>query len=90
MSYKSMLLLAAAALVPSGAIAQTPAPLTLGEAEYYTAPAVNYLVFSNWYDGLFADSKISGVEIIQQDRASQPMATYACQQPRANGMRRVA
>ncbi|GGO91096.1 glycoside hydrolase family 9 protein [Stakelama pacifica] len=67
MSYKSMLLLAAAALVPSGAIAQTPAPLTLGEAEYYTAPAVNYLVFSNWYDGLFADSKISGVEIIQQD-----------------------
>ncbi|MBW8883139.1 MAG: glycoside hydrolase, partial [Asticcacaulis sp.] len=24
------------------------------------------LVFSNWYDGLFSDSKISGVELIQQ------------------------
>lgn len=39
---------------------------TLGDAGYYEAPAVNVLVFSNWYDGLFADSKISGVEIIQQ------------------------
>ncbi|WNO54028.1 glycoside hydrolase family 9 protein [Stakelama saccharophila] len=35
-------------------------------ADYYTAPAVNVLVFSNWYDGLFADSKISGIEIIEQ------------------------
>ena len=40
--------------------------LELGEAEYYEASGVNWLVFSNWYDGLFADSKISGVELIQQ------------------------
>src|SRR3546814_5122099 len=40
--------------------------LTLGDAGYYEAPAVNWLVFSNWYDGLFADAKISGVELIQQ------------------------
>lgn len=40
--------------------------MTLNAAGYYEAPAVNVLVFSNWYDGLFADSKISGVEIIQQ------------------------
>ncbi|MBO9579277.1 MAG: glycoside hydrolase family 9 protein [Sphingobium sp.] len=40
----------------------------LGPAGYLEAPAVNVLVFSNWYDGLFADSKISGVEIIQQDQ----------------------
>ncbi|MCW2365882.1 hypothetical protein M2341_001329 [Sphingobium sp. B7D2B] len=42
--------------------------LRLGDSGYFEAPAANVLVFSNWYDGLFADSKISGVEIIQQDR----------------------
>ncbi len=46
--------------------ARTSADLTLNAAGYYEAPAANVLVFSNWYDGLFADSKISGVEIIQQ------------------------
>ncbi|WP_254062741.1 glycoside hydrolase family 9 protein [Caulobacter sp. S45] len=40
--------------------------LKLGAAGYYEAPGVNVLVFSNWYDGLFADAKISGVELIQQ------------------------
>jgi endoglucanase len=40
--------------------------MTLNGAGYYEVPAANVLVFSNWYDGLFADSKISGVEIIQQ------------------------
>lgn len=57
------------ALAVAGVHAQTmnqPA-LTLGDAGYYEAPAVNWLVFSNWYDGLFADAKISGVELIQQD-----------------------
>ena len=43
------------------------APLRLGAAGYYEAPGVNWLVFSNWYDGLFADAKMSGVELIQQD-----------------------
>ena len=45
----------------------SPAPLRLGPAGYYEAPGVNWLVFSNWYDGLFADAKMSGVELIQQD-----------------------
>jgi hypothetical protein len=51
--------LAAAASAP----AATP---RLGPDGYYQAPGVDILVFSNWYDGLFADSKISGVELIQQ------------------------
>jgi len=57
-------LLAATAL--SGAALAQNAPITLGEQGYFESPGVNVLVFSNWYDGLFADSKISGVEIIQQ------------------------
>ncbi|MCP9199104.1 glycoside hydrolase family 9 protein [Gramella sp. GC03-9] len=40
--------------------------LELNEAEYFEAPGVNILAFSNWYNGLFSDSKISGIEIIQQ------------------------
>lgn len=55
-----------AASAPS-AMAQDSA-LQLGKAGYFEAPGANVLVFNNWYDGLFADSKISGVEIIQQDR----------------------
>ncbi len=38
--------------------------LTLNEQEYFAARGVNLLVYSNWYDGLFSDSKISGVELI--------------------------
>jgi hypothetical protein len=40
--------------------------IALGEAGYFEARGVNVLVFSNWYDGLFADAKHSGVELIQQ------------------------
>lgn len=40
--------------------------ITLGDAGYFEARGVNVLVFSNWYDGLFADAKHSGVELIQQ------------------------
>ncbi|WP_448659932.1 glycoside hydrolase family 9 protein [Sphingomonas sp. CJ99] len=40
--------------------------LTLSDQEYLEARGVNWLVFSNWYDGLFADAKHSGVELIQQ------------------------
>ncbi|WBY06291.1 glycoside hydrolase family 9 protein [Sphingomonas sp. 7/4-4] len=57
------LLASAAGLAPPAA-AQTD--LRLNEAGYFEARGVNVLVFSNWYDGLFADSKISGVEIVQQ------------------------
>lgn len=57
------LLASAVALAPP-AFAQTD--LRLNEAGYFEARGVDVLVFSNWYDGLFADSKISGVEIVQQ------------------------
>ncbi|QJR82774.1 glycoside hydrolase family 9 protein [Alteromonas pelagimontana] len=40
------------------------ASLTLNEKEYFETQGLNILVFSNWYNGLFGDSKISGVEVI--------------------------
>ena len=55
-----------AGVTPIGTAFAQQAPLRLGEAGYFESPGVNVLVFSNWYDGLFADAKISGVEIIQQ------------------------
>lgn len=36
----------------------------LHEKEYFEKQGVNLLVFSNWYNGLFSDSKISGIELI--------------------------
>ncbi|QIK77870.1 glycoside hydrolase [Sphingomonas piscis] len=47
--------------VPAGA--QT---LTANKAGYVGTRGVDYFTFTNWYDGLFADAKISGVEIVQQ------------------------
>ena len=38
--------------------------LELNDLDYYEATGVNVIVFSNWYDGLFSDSKISGIELI--------------------------
>ena len=38
--------------------------LALNDSEYFEAPGLNVLVFSNWYDGLFSDAKISGVELV--------------------------
>ena len=60
-------LVGVAVAVPHGARAQEQhEPLRLAESGYFEAPAVNVLVFSNWYDGLFADAKHSGVELVQQ------------------------
>ena len=56
----------AATAVSASALAAPPAALSWSPAGYYEARGVNWLVFSNWYDGLFADSKISGIELIQQ------------------------
>lgn len=42
--------------------------LHINDREYFEAPAVNIMAFSNWYDGLFADAKIGGVEIIQRGK----------------------
>lgn len=46
---------------PAGAKTAQPG---LNDKEYFEAQGLNVLVFSNWYDGLFSDAKISGVEII--------------------------
>jgi len=61
--FGASVLAAAMALFPPSASAQE---LALNEAGYFEARGVNYLIFSNWYDGLFADAKISGVEIVHQ------------------------
>ena len=55
------------AMVETAAPAETkatPAESTLTEAGYFSEPGLDLLVFSNWYDSLFSDAKISGVEII--------------------------
>jgi len=44
--------------------AQAKGDLTLNDKDYFEKPGLNVLVFSNWYDGLFSDSKTSGVELI--------------------------
>lgn len=47
---------------------QTSPPMKINDSEYFEAPGANILVYSNWYDGLFSDSKISGIEIIQHGK----------------------
>ncbi len=41
--------------------------LKLNTGEYFEARGLNVLVFSNWYNDNFSDSKISGVEIIHHE-----------------------
>jgi len=38
--------------------------LRLNDSSYFETQGLNILVFSNWYDNLFDDAKISGAEII--------------------------
>lgn len=38
--------------------------LVLNDKDNFEQQGLNVLVFSNWYDGLFSDSKTSGVELI--------------------------
>src|SRR3954466_9266332 len=38
--------------------------LRLNDKDYFEEQGLNVLVFSNWYDGLFSDSKTSGIELI--------------------------
>ncbi len=57
------------ACVAAGALIATTVsaePLKLNDKGYLETRGVNVLVFSNWYDSLFSDSKISGVELVQQ------------------------
>ncbi|USI75025.1 glycoside hydrolase family 9 protein [Sphingomonas morindae] len=60
------LALAAAASLASAA-PPAPASLTLNDQGYYEAPGVDWLSFNNANEGLFADAKMSGIELIQQD-----------------------
>ncbi len=41
--------------------------LSLNELGYFESQGINVLVFNNWYNGLFSDSKMSGVEIIHHE-----------------------
>lgn len=68
MKSKSLRALIGASLlaIAAPALAQDQAAIHLSDQGYYETDGVNVLVFSNWYDGLFADAKISGVELIQQ------------------------
>jgi len=51
-------------LLSSPLFARESLPFELSKNEYFETPGVNVLVFSNWYNGLFDDSKISGIELI--------------------------
>jgi len=44
--------------------AAEPVNLQLNDKDYFETRGLDVLVFSNWYDGLFSDSKISGIELI--------------------------
>jgi endoglucanase len=52
------------AILVGGAAQAADDALQLNDLDYYEATGVNVVVFSNWYDGLFSDSKISGIELI--------------------------
>jgi hypothetical protein len=56
-----------AALALALAASATAEPLKLSDQGDYRARGVDVLVFNNWYDDLFSDAKISGVELIQHD-----------------------
>ncbi len=52
-------------LLATAAFAAEDSALTLNERGYFASPGLDVLVYSNAYSGLFSDSKISGVEIVQ-------------------------
>jgi len=39
----------------------------INKLDYFEKRGLNVLVFSNWYNSLFGDSKISGIEIIHHE-----------------------
>src|SRR5918997_4353234 len=41
--------------------------LELNDRGYFETRGLNVLAFSNWYDGLFSDAKIAGIELIQHE-----------------------
>ena len=55
---------ALAALLLCALPAAAAPALKLNDQEYLSTPGLDVLVFSNYYDGNFSDSKIAGVELI--------------------------
>ena len=41
--------------------------MRLNDLGYFETRGLNVLAFSNWYDGLFSDAKIAGIELIQHE-----------------------
>jgi hypothetical protein len=61
---KGLFLFALIGLLLNGCNHHADRSLKLNDLGYFETRGLNVLVFSNWYNGLFSDSKISGVEII--------------------------
>lgn len=59
-----LLVLLSFAFINTVCQAQSSSMLTLNDSAYFETRGLNVLVFSNWYNGLFSDSKMSGVELI--------------------------
>ena len=51
-------------LIFLGLVSLSAQDLKLNDKEYFEKRGVNFLVFSNYYNDLFDDSKISGIELI--------------------------
>lgn len=50
---------------PKGKSETSPGTLLhLNDSSYFQTGGLDVLVFSNWYNGMFSDSKISGIELI--------------------------
>ena len=64
MRHSCLVILCAGLCGVSFPFAAVAGELELNELEYYETTGVNFLAFSNWYDGLFSDSKISGIELV--------------------------
>ncbi|WJG09199.1 glycoside hydrolase family 9 protein [Aliiglaciecola sp. LCG003] len=59
-----LLILLSSMLITSVSYSAENSPLKMTEKEYLSQPGLDVLVFNNWYNGLFSDSKISGIELV--------------------------
>ena len=61
---KSVLYSAIASALVAAPIVTSAAVPALNDKAYFSQPSLDIVAFSNWYNGLFGDSKISGVELV--------------------------
>lgn len=61
------LILSIVSFIRFGQAQDNEAGLKLNDLDYFETRGLNVLVFSNWYNGLFSDSKMSGIEIIHHE-----------------------